>query len=69
MNGSDHCTFCNGPIDPATDYRRASGWTQDRGAVGGVHALRLREWQDEYACSTCIGKLARGIPVEQETLL
>jgi hypothetical protein len=64
------CTFCEAPVDPEMPltYQKVTGWEHPRMA-GGTNALALREPHGVYACSTCIDKQRRGIPVGQESLL
>ncbi len=66
MNGK--CTFCDGPVSADRDYRKVVGWERNR-AAGGTNAIAAREPQDEWACTTCIEKLKRGVTIEQQSLL
>ena len=63
------CVYCDGPVDPDRDYRRMVGWARDRGAAGGVNALRVREACPEWACSGCVDKLAEGITPNQTAMI
>lgn len=66
------CSFCREPVDPASSYRRVSGW--ERKAYGrtsrkGGSDIVLRESHDEFACSACITRIKAGINAEQGALV
>ena len=59
------CEFCGTPIrNPNTSYRKVTGWERKR-TDGGTNALRCREPHDEWACTVCVDKEAKGIGVGQ----
>ena len=64
------CYFCGEPVDTVQigNYRKGTGWVENRGAQGGAHALRLPEPHDEWAHPRCIDLEAQGIGVGQEAL-
>jgi len=55
-------------VDTEHAYRRVTGWAQQRGAEGGIHALALRQSLHEYACYACIERAKKNIPIAQTTL-
>jgi len=64
------CTFCGQEVDPGGRgvYRRVRGWERKRDQ-GGANVIHLREELDEFACSSCVDRLKRGIPARQGALL
>ena len=63
------CTFCGGPINPAVDYQKVTGFERHR-HQGGTNAIRLREvHQEEWACVACVNREAKGVSAQQQVLV
>lgn len=65
------CTYCGQGCDPANSYRRVTGWERKSlspSRRGGADVY-LREHLDEFACTSCVGRLRDGISPSQESLL
>lgn len=64
------CALCGEPCDPHSRMvlRKAVGFAEYRGAVGGVHGLRDRVWLDDYAHVICLDRKKMGHTFGQQTL-
>lgn len=65
-----YCALCNQPVDPVSRMvlRKASGYAEQRGATGGVHGLRDKEWHDDYAHVICLERKKQGHRFGQASL-
>lgn len=65
------CVLCQESVDPDSHLvlRRITGFAQSRGATGGVHGLRDKQWGDEYAHTLCIDRKKAGHRFGQGDLL
>jgi len=66
------CLFCREYLDTSANgtYQRGTGWFRRQPQRGshnrsGTNSAARISWSDEYACSECMSKLAKGIPVGQ----
>lgn len=66
------CVYCAERLDSNAvgTYQRAKGWVRVKrsGTNQGVNALAMKELLHIFACSACIDKLKRGIPLGQMSL-
>lgn len=61
------CHFCHGSIDTEEfgTFRRVVGWAEHRRG-GGSNAIRLPEWQYDYAHRSCIDIELSGLTNQQQ---
>lgn len=68
-----NCTHCHTPLDPDahTTYTRVLAWERKSATPSRRSGsdLVLRERLEEYACSTCVAQMRRGVAPVQGVLV
>jgi len=64
-----NCTYCRAPVEPdaSTTYTRVTAWERKSASASRRSGSDIvcRERQEEFACSTCIRQMKRGVaPVQ-----
>ena len=61
---------CRRPIAEERDYRLVTGWERISRSAGGTNAIRAPDRSAErFMCMFCVGKLADGVALGQQTLV